>query len=65
MTEAQRALWTMSSPISAEYSNAMQDFNNRSYTTKEQHKESTEARIKRLGWKRSRLFKNLLKVILF
>ena len=47
MTEEQRSLWTMSVPITSEYNNAMQDFNNLSYTTSEQHKESMQSRIKR------------------
>lgn len=47
MTEEQRALWTMSSPVSSEYNIALQDFNNHSFTTNEQHKEGTEARMKR------------------
>jgi 5'-3' exonuclease len=47
MTEDQRSLWTLSTPITSEYNNAMQEFSNLSYTTSEQHKESTEARIKR------------------
>ncbi len=47
MNEEQRALWTMSLPITSEYNNAMQEFNNLSYTTSEQHKELTEARISR------------------
>ena len=37
----------MSVPITSEYNNAMQDFNNLSYTTSEQHKESMQSRIKR------------------
>lgn len=47
MTEEMRALWTMSTPITSEYNNAMQEFNNLTYTTSEQHRESTEARVKR------------------
>lgn len=47
MTEEQRSLWTLSSPVSSEYSYAMQDFNKRAFTTSEQHKELTEARIMR------------------
>ena len=47
MTEEMRALWTMSTPITSEYNNAMQEFNELTYTTSEQHRESTEARMKR------------------
>ena len=47
MTEHQRAVWTMSAPISSTYNLAMQDFNNTMYTTSEQHKETTDARIER------------------
>ena len=37
----------MSRPITSEYNVAMQELTNLSYTTTEQHKESTEARKKR------------------
>jgi hypothetical protein len=37
----------MSKPITSEYNNAIQEFNNLAYTTREQHKESTDARVKR------------------
>lgn len=47
MTEEMRALWTMSTPITSEYNNAMQEFNDLTYTTSEQHQESSEARMKR------------------
>jgi len=47
MSEQQTAVWTMSSPISAEYNSAMQEFTNLSYTTSEQHNDMTEARMKR------------------
>ncbi|KAG7164291.1 hypothetical protein Hamer_G003443 [Homarus americanus] len=47
MTEEMRALWTMSIPITSEYNNAMQEFNDLTYTASEQHRESTEARMKR------------------
>lgn len=46
MTEKQRALWTMSMPITSEYNIAMQEFTNLSYTTSEQHKDLTNARMK-------------------
>ena len=47
MTEEQRSLWTMSTPITSEYNYAMQEFNTLSYTTSEQHKEATQARVQR------------------
>ena len=47
MNEEQRSLWTMSTPITSQYNDAMQEFNHLSYTTSEQHKESTESRINR------------------
>ena len=47
MTEDMRNLWTLSAPVTSEYNIAMQDFTNLTYTTSPQHKDSTEARIKR------------------
>ena len=47
MNEEQRSLWTMSMPVTAMYIIAMQDFNNFTYTTSDQHKETTEARLNR------------------
>ena len=47
MSEEQRAIWTMSRPITSEYNIAMQEFTNLSYSTSEQHKDLTEARMKR------------------
>lgn len=47
MTEEQRALWTLSSPVCSEYNSALQDFNHCVLTTSEQHKEGAVARIKR------------------
>ena len=47
MTEHQRAVWLMSAPISSAYNYAMQNFNNKIYTTSEQHKEATASRIQR------------------
>ncbi|KAG1659992.1 Ester hydrolase C11orf54 [Nymphon striatum] len=47
MTEEQRALWTMSAPIMSECNIAMQEFNDLAYTTSEQHKDLTGARIER------------------
>ena len=38
MNEEQRSLWTMSTPITSQYNDAMQEFNHLSYTTSEQHK---------------------------
>ncbi|KAG1696934.1 Alpha-N-acetylgalactosaminidase [Nymphon striatum] len=47
MTEEQRALWTMSAPIMSECNIAVQEFNDLAYTTSEQHKNLTGARIER------------------
>ena len=47
MTEDMRNLWTLSAPVTSEYNIAMQDFTNLTYTKNPQHKDSTEARIKR------------------
>ncbi|XP_045199496.1 uncharacterized protein LOC123553863 [Mercenaria mercenaria] len=47
MTEAQRAHWLLSVPAMAEINNAMQEFTEHRLITSEQHKESTESRIKR------------------
>ena len=47
MNEEQRSLWTMSMPVTAMYNMAMQDFNNLTYTTSDQHKETTDARLNR------------------
>ena len=47
MTEEQRSLWTMSTPITSQYNHAMQEFNELFYTTSEQHKEATQARVQR------------------
>ena len=47
MSEEQRAIWTMSRPITSEYNIAMQEFTNLSYSISEQHKDLTEARMKR------------------
>ena len=47
MTEEMQALWTLSTPITSEYNNAMQEFNDLTYTTSEQHRKSSEARMKR------------------
>lgn len=47
MTEEMRALWTISISIKSEYNKSMQEFNDLTYTNSEQHRESTEARLKR------------------
>ncbi|KAH3833678.1 hypothetical protein DPMN_106991 [Dreissena polymorpha] len=47
MTEKMQNLWTLSAPVTSEYNSTMQDFTDLAYTTSPQHKESTEARIKR------------------
>ena len=47
MTEDMRNLWTLSAPVTSEYNSAMQDFTDLTYTTSPQHKDSTEALIKR------------------
>lgn len=46
-SEEMRALWTMSTPITCENNNVLQEFNNLTYMTSEQHQESSEARMKR------------------
>ncbi|XP_064094950.1 uncharacterized protein LOC135207244 [Macrobrachium nipponense] len=46
MTEEQRSLWTMSAPNTAEYNKAMQELNDLSYTTSDQHKDLTKARMR-------------------
>ena len=47
MNEEQRSLWAMSMPVTAMCNLAMQDFNNLTYTTSDQHKETTDARLNR------------------
>ena len=47
MSEHQRALWTMSVPITSFYSEAMQEFTCQNFATSEQHKEATTSRMKR------------------
>ena len=47
MTEELRNLWTLSAPVTSEHNSAMQDFTKLTYTTRAQHKDSTESRIKR------------------
>ena len=47
MHEEQRSLWTLSMPVTAMYNMAMQDFNNLTYTTSDQHKVTTDARLNR------------------
>ena len=45
--EHQRTLWTMPRPVTSAYNHAMQEFSQVVYTTSEQHKESTYARVNR------------------
>ena len=47
MTEEQRFLWTMSSQVCSAYNFAMSDFNKRAFSASEQHKDLTEARLKK------------------
>ena len=47
MSEEQRALWVLSSPVCSEYNNAMVDFNKRAFSTSVQHKDMSGARKKR------------------
>ncbi|XP_052233279.1 uncharacterized protein LOC127846144 [Dreissena polymorpha] len=47
MTEEMQNLWTLSEPVTSAYNSVMQEFTDLVYTTSPQHKESTEARIKR------------------
>ena len=47
MNKEQRSLWTMSMPVTAMYNMTMQDFNNLTYTTSDQHKETIDARLNR------------------
>jgi len=47
MTEYLRNLWILSAPVTSEYNSAMQDFTDLTYATSLQHKDSSEARIKR------------------
>ena len=47
MSEEMRTQWTLSMPITAEYNYAMQNFCNLAHTTSGQHKEASDARVKR------------------
>ena len=47
MTEKQRFLRTMSSPVCFKYNLVMSDFNKRTFSTSKQHKDLTEARLKK------------------
>ena len=47
MIEDMRNLCTLSAPVTSEYNCAIQDFTDLTYTTSPQHKDSTEARIKK------------------
>jgi hypothetical protein len=45
ITETQRLIWVLSTPACAEINSAMQDFTGTTFTTSEQHKETTSARM--------------------
>ena len=47
MSEEQRAVWTMSAPVTSQYHFAMQEFCDIVYATSEQHKEASKARVSR------------------
>ena len=47
MSEVQRTVWALSSPVSSAYNYAMQDFSQALYSTSEQHKEASFARMNR------------------
>ncbi|XP_073423248.1 uncharacterized protein [Dendrobates tinctorius] len=47
MSEHQRALWTLSVPVSSSYGDAMQGFTRQSFVTSEQHKEARTSRTRR------------------
>ena len=47
MNEEQRSLWAISMPVTAMCNMAMQDLNNLTYTTSDQHKESNDAPLNR------------------
>ena len=44
-TETQHLIWVLSSPACAEVNSAMQDFTGEIFTTSEQHKETSKARM--------------------
>ena len=43
MTNTQRLVWVLSSPVSVEVSNALQELTGVSYTTSDQHKDLTHS----------------------
>lgn len=45
MTETQRLVWVMSSPVCAEVNNALQEFTGVNYTTSDQHKDLSHSRL--------------------
>ena len=47
MSERQRAIWLLSKPVTAEVNKAMQDFTGTKYQTRDQHKDTAQARITR------------------
>lgn len=47
MSEVQRLVWLMSRPVCLEINNAMQEFSSVPYSTRDQHKEATSARMER------------------
>ena len=47
MTDVQKSVWLLSKPISSDYSLEMQEMTGVSYSSSEQHKTATAARIKR------------------
>ena len=47
MSDEQRIVWTMSLPVSSLYNLAMQDFNDPTYASSEQHKDIAQSKVKR------------------
>ena len=47
MSEHMRSIWTLSTPLSAEYNLAMQSLTEMEYTTRVQHKSVTKSRVER------------------
>jgi len=46
-TETQRLVWVLSTPACAEINNTMQDLTGEAFTTSDQHKESSQSRMKK------------------
>lgn len=46
MTEERRALWIISTPITYQYNDIMQEFRGLTYTTSQCHRETTLSRMK-------------------